>query len=108
MPSFGDVTQLTGKSGALYTFNIALKSVGFFAKPGVYVMAKDMGSNRYEFCYVGETSDMSVRPFAPEKQGCFRLFGVDCIFHLEEFDANKRKSMVSDLIQAYAPRCNTL
>lgn len=108
MPSFGDVTQLTGQSGALYTFSIAPQSVTFFAKPGVFVMAKDMGSNRYEFCYVGETADMSARPFVPEKQDCFKLFGVDCIFHLEEFDTNKRKSMVSDLIQAYAPRCNTL
>lgn len=108
MPSFGDVTQLTGQSGALYTFSIAPQSVTFFAKPGVFVMAKDMGSNRYEFCYVGETADMSARPFVPEKQDCFKLFGVDCIFHLEEFDTNKRKSMVSDLIQAYAPRCNML
>lgn len=108
MPSFDDVTQLTGRSGVLYSFNIAPQSSKFYAKPGVFVMAKDMGNNRYEFCYVGETADMSVRPFAPEKQDCFRSFGVDCIFHLEEFDANKRKRAVSDLVEAYSPRCNTL
>lgn len=106
--AYGDITQLTGRSGAVHTFYISPKSVTFRAKPGVYVMAKDVGTNRYEFCYVGETADMSVRPFAPEKLDCFNRFGVDSILHLEEFDANKRKSTVSDLVQAYAPSCNTL
>ena len=70
------------------------------------MLAKANGGGRYGFCYVGHTADMSVRPFAPEKVDCFRRFGVDRIFHLEEANADKRARMVQDLVQAYGPSCN--
>lgn len=101
-----DVTELTGRSGQKYHFFITFYSSSFFARPGVYVLGKAIGGNRYQFCYVGHTADMSVRPFAPEKADCFKRFGVDRIFHLEETDADKRAQMVQDLIQAYGPSCN--
>jgi hypothetical protein len=103
-----DFTELTGKSGEKYQFSITLYSSTFFARPGVYVLARDIGHSQYTFCYIGHTADMSVRPFAPEKLDCFRRFGVDRIFHLEEASAEKRARMVQDLLQAYAPSCNTL
>ena len=107
MTSYDDVLELTGKSGQKYVFFITFSSSTFFAKPGVYVLGKALGNNRYSFCYVGHTADMSKRPFAPEKADCFRGFGVDRIFHLEEANAEKRAKMVLDLIQAYGPVCNT-
>ena len=103
-----EVTELTGRSGQKYLFYITFHSSTFKARPGVYVLAKATGGSRYEFCYVGHTADMSVRPFAPEKADCFKRFAADRIFHLEETDANKRAQMVQDLIQAFAPSCNTL
>jgi hypothetical protein len=102
-----EITELTGKSGEKYQFFITFYSSGFFARPGVYVLAKATGNSRYSFCYVGHTADMSVRPFAPDKADCFKRFGVDRIFHLEEANAEKRARMVQDLIQAYGPSCNT-
>lgn len=104
--AYGDVTELTGKSGEKYMFSIALFRVAFFNKPGVYVLAKALEGNRYSFCYVGHTADMSVRPFALEKADCFKRFGVDRIFHLEEANADRREHMVQDIIQAYGPSCN--
>lgn len=101
-----ETTELTGRSGQTYLFYITFDSTTFKARPGVYVMAKALGGARYEFCYVGHTADMSVRPFAPEKADCFRRFGVDRIFHLEETNAERRALMVQDLIQAYGPTCN--
>lgn len=103
----GDATTLTGKGGAQYVFSIVPRSTTFQAKPGVYVMGKAMGGDRYVFCFVGETADLSKRPLSPEKQPCFNRFGVDHIFLLEEFDANRRKRIVEDLVAAYAPSCNT-
>lgn len=102
-----DVVELTGKSGEKYVFFTTFYSSAFQARPGVYVLAKALGGNRYSFCYIGETADMSVRPFAPHRVDCFKSFGVDRIFHLEEVSAEKRTRMVQDLLQAFQPICNT-
>lgn len=106
----GMVTTLTGSSGKQYMFNIHPRSTTFQAKPGVYVMARERAgvANTYEFCFVGETADLSKRPLSPDKQPCFAKFGVTLIFLIEEFDANKRATVVRDLVQAYVPGCNTL
>lgn len=101
-----EIVELTGKSGEKYAFFVTFNSSNFFARPGVYVLGKALGGSRYSFCYIGHTADMSVRPFVPEKKDCFQRFGVDRIFHLEEVNAEKRASMVQDLLQAYAPVCN--
>lgn len=101
-----EITELTGKSGEKYQFFITFYSSAFYARPGVYVLAKSIGNSQYSFCYVGHTADMSVRPFAPEKVDCFKRFGVDRIFHLEEVSAEKRARMAQDLVQAFMPICN--
>ncbi len=106
--AYGDTTTLTGSSGTQYRFTIFPKSTTFQARPGVYVMGRAAGGQRYEFCFVGQTDDLSKRPLSPDKQPCFLRFGVDHIFLIEEFDANRRAQVVQDLVQAYVPGCNTL
>jgi hypothetical protein len=101
-------TTLTGASGRQYRFTIVPRQTTFQAKGGVYVMGRDAGANRYEFCFVGEAGDLSKRPFNPDKQECFKRFGVTSIFTIEEMDANLRAQIVRDLVQAYVPSCNTL
>jgi len=106
--AYGDTTILTGASGKQYQFSIFPRSTTFQAKPGVYVMGRTAGGDRYEFCFVGETADLSKRPLSPDKQACFNRFGVNQIFLIEEFDANLRAQVVQDLVRAYVPSCNTL
>ncbi len=106
--SFSEITTLKGKSGVEYKFLIVSRHTTFQAKPGVFVMAKTLGPQNYSFCFVGQSPDLSVRPLAPaDKLACFNRFGADTIFVLEDFDASKRAQIVTDLVQAYAPACNT-
>jgi hypothetical protein len=71
-------------------------------------MGKEAGDNRYRFCFVGQTGDLSKRPLSPDKQACFAKFGVTQIFLIEELDAGRREEIVRDLVRAYMPGCNTL
>jgi hypothetical protein len=103
---FGTTTTLTGQSGAQYVFGVVPRNSIFKARPGVYVMAKRRGENKFSFCYVGQSADMSVRPLSPDKTECFNAFGTDCIFVLEELDVTRRAQIVADLVQAYRPSCN--
>jgi len=106
--AFGDTTVLTGKSGAEFTFTIFPRQSRFQPNAGLYVMGRDTGGRRFEFCFVGHTDNLSVRPFNKEKASCFSSFGVDHIFILVEPDARRRAQIAEDLIQAYVPTCNTL
>jgi hypothetical protein len=106
--AYGDTTILTGSSGKQYRFTIFPRQTTFQAKGGVYVMGRAGEGAHYDFCFVGETADLSKRPLSPDKQACFHRFGVDHIFLIEEFDERSRKEVVRDLVQAYAPSCNTL
>lgn len=99
-------TTLKGQSGAGYVFAIVPRQTAFQAKPGVYVLAKSIAPNRYSFCFVAETADLSKRPLNPDKTACFDRFGADLIFVLEEYDASKRSQIVADLLQAFQPVCN--
>ncbi len=102
----GNAMAISGRTGVKYQFLIVARHTTFQAKPGVYVMAKAKGGERYDFCFVGETADLSKRPLAPEKQACFQRHGADHIFVLEEFNADKRRQVVQDIVQAHSPPCN--
>jgi hypothetical protein len=104
--AYSDMTQLTGRSGAKYTFAIFPRMTHFQAKGGVYVMGKALGGDEFAFCFVGQSADLSVRPLNKDKTACFSRFGVDHTFVLEELNADRRAAIVEDLIQAYAPSCN--
>lgn len=104
--AFDRLATLKGKSGADYLFGVVSRQSAFQAKPGVYALAKSIGPDRYAFCFVGQSADLSKRPLNPDKTACFDRFGADLIFVLEEYDANKRAQMVTDLVQAYGPTCN--
>jgi hypothetical protein len=100
-------TKLKGKSGAEYVFAIVPRQTAFQAKPGVYALAREIGPNRYSFCFVGQSGDLSRRPLNPDKTACFDRFGANLIFVLEEVSMSKREQMVTDLLQAFQPVCNT-
>lgn len=102
----GNAMAISGRTGTKYQFLIVPRTTTFAAKPGVFVMARSKGGEKYEFCFVGETADLSKRPLSPEKQSCFNRFGVDHIFVLEEFNADKRRQVVRDIVEAHAPPCN--
>lgn len=103
---FGDTTSLLGVSGAKYEFNIFPRSTRFQPNAGVYVMGRQAEGRKFEFCFIGHSDDLSKRPFNPDKAACFREFGVDHIFIMEEPDARRRAQIVDDLIQSYVPFCN--
>lgn len=103
-----DTTTLTGSSGKQYLFDIHPRATTFLDRPGVYVMARHKEGSTYEFCFVGETADLSKRPFNPEKQACFQKFGVQFIFLIEDYDQGRRQAVVRDLVTAYVPSCNDL
>lgn len=105
--AYSEITRLTGRSGATYEFAIFPRMTTFQAKGGVYVMGKLTGKDQYAFCFVGQSGDLSVRPFNKDKTACFARFGADHTFVLEEQNADRRAAIVTDLIQAYAPSCNT-
>lgn len=105
--SVDQLASLKGKSGVDYVFAVVPRQTAFQAKPGVYALAKSIGPNRYSFCYVGQSADLSKRPLVADKTACFDRFGANLIFLLEEYDASKRTQMVNDLVQAYGPSCNT-
>jgi hypothetical protein len=104
--AYNEMIRLTGKTGAVYEFAIFPRMTFFQPKGGVYVMGKLLEKDRYAFCFVGQSADLSVRPFNKDKTPCFARFGVDHIFVLEELNADRRAAIVEDLIQAYAPSCN--
>lgn len=106
--AYAEPTLLTGRSGAQYQFTIFERRSTFKPKGGVYIMGRGEGDRRYAFCFVGQTGDMSARPFNPDKTACFDAFRVDHILVLDEDNANRRAQIVDDLIQAYAPSCNTI
>ena len=102
--------MLTGKSGEKYIFSIWLRETTFNAKGGVYVMARGLDGIRKDFnaIYIGETADMSKRPFVADRVPCFNQHGVDHIFSLDEPNAARRKAIADDLIQAMSPICNRI
>jgi hypothetical protein len=104
----GDVTVLTGRSGAQFHFMIHPRQQRFVARGGVFVLGRSEGADRYAFCYVGESADISVRPFVKDKEACFNAFRADHVFMLDEQSAARRAEIVADLIAAYAPSCNTI
>lgn len=99
---------LTGSSGEQYWFTIWRRDTYFQARAGVYVMARSLGGRDFTVIYVGETSDMSKRPFVADRVPCFNQHGVDHIFTLDEQDAARRKKISDDLIQAITPVCNRI
>lgn len=104
--AYGDTTNLIGISGAQYVFTIFPRATHFKPNAGVYVMGRDVGDRRFEFCFVGQTGDLSVRPLKQDKIACFNSFGVDHIFIMEEPDERRRAQITDDLLQSYVPFCN--
>ncbi|HVV34485.1 MAG TPA: hypothetical protein VHC73_14750 [Vitreimonas sp.] len=99
---------LTGRSGAQHTFAIWHRDTRFQARGGVYIMARLETFPEFTMIYIGETADLSKRPFVKERVPCFNQHRVDRIFTLDEQDAAKRKAIADDLLQAIMPVCNQL
>jgi|SRR5262245_3633687 len=103
---FGGTATLTGRSGTGYEFTVFPRFTTFKPNGGVFVMGRQTGAETFEFCFIGQTADLSVRPLQPDKTSCFQRFGVDHIFIIEEPDAASRAKVAADLIGAYQPSCN--
>jgi hypothetical protein len=97
---------LTGRSGEQHTFAVWRRETRFQARGGVYVMARREAYPNFVIAYIGETGDMSKRPFVKDRVPCFNQHGVDRIFTLDEQDAKRRKAIADDLIAAISPPCN--
>jgi hypothetical protein len=103
-----DHVTLAGNSGAKHVFAVWRRNTTFQARGGVYVMARGEGWPKFTIVYVGETPDMSKRPFVKDRIPCFNQHGVDYVFTLDEQHASRRKAIADDLIQAISPVCNRL
>ena len=103
-----DLVTLAGRSGEQYTFAIWKRDTHFHPRGGVYAMARNIVGRNFNIIYIGETEDMSKRPFVKERLPCFNQHGVDHIFTLDEQDAKRRKAIAADLLQAISPVCNRL
>lgn len=106
--TFGDITTLTGRSGAQYQFGIHPRQTRFIAKGAVFAIGRAEADNRYGLCYIGQTGDLSVRPFVKDKESCFNAFGADHVLLLDEQNPTRRAEIAADLVAAYTPSCNTI
>ena len=102
--------KLTGRSGRTLEFEIHPRGDAFKPLAAVYFLAKRIpfaeGEAEYTWIFVGETSDLSKRPFDDAHKPCIDAHEANCIcLHLED-DANARTAAVADLRQAYSPPCN--
>lgn len=101
-------STLTGRSGERYAFTIWSRQTTFQAKGGVYAMARHVEGERYDIIFLGETGDLSKRPFNKDRVPCFNQNGADHIFCLDEQNAARRAAIVADLLQAMQPVCNRI
>jgi hypothetical protein len=109
MPKLGTVL-LKGASGRAYEFEVFPRADAFKPLGAVFFFAKripitERGAE-YTWVYVGETHDISQRPFDESHKTCIdqREANTVCL-HMEE-DAATRSGMVTDLRHAYLPPCN--
>lgn len=99
---------LAGRSGERYTFAVWPRQTRFAAKGGVYAMARHIAGERYDIIFIGETGDLSRRPFQKDRVPCFNQNGADHILCLDEQSAARRAAIVADLLQAMQPVCNRI
>jgi len=109
MPKLGSL-NLKGGSGRTYEFEIHPRGDAFKALAAVYFLAKRIPfagrEAEYSWIYLGETKDLSKRPFDDAQKPCIDEHEANCVcLHMED-DAEARAAAFADLRQIFSPPCN--
>src|SRR5438477_5083085 len=109
MPKLGTVA-LIGASEKRYEFSVYLREDAFKPLGAVYFLAKRIpfaeGEAEYTWIYVGESPDISKRPFNAAQKPCIDQHEANSVcLHLLD-DAQARALAVRDLGRTFAPPCN--
>ena len=109
MAEYGTST-FTGSSGAKYEFTAFSRDTKFKAVGAVYFMTRRLkrsdGGFRHAQIYVGETGDLSKRPFNRQRKVCFDKKGANCVCIFLESSKSKRLKIEAGLRSKYNPPCN--
>ncbi len=111
MPKLGTVL-LKGVSGRDYELDVYPRADAFKPLRAVYVLAKRIPITgreaEYTWIFVGETDDISRRPFDEAHKSCIDRHEANSVCLLLEDDPKRRAAIVADLQRAYEPPCNEL
>jgi hypothetical protein len=109
MPKLGTM-RLNGASGKTYELEIFPRADLFKPLGAVYFLAKRIpfaeGEAEYTWIYVGQSEDISRRPFDESPKACIDEHEANCVCLLIEPDRATRLAIATDLAGAYAPPCN--
>jgi hypothetical protein len=102
---------LTGKSGAIYRFQVWSLETPLKAVPAAYIVTRraqensNYNSAAHEIVYIGEASSLAD-PFATASDfNCFRKHGANCICIHRVEDDRRRREVAQDLALAHGTPC---
>ena len=105
-----DQVTLAGHSGERYDFRIYVWATKFKAVSGVYVVAArtiEPGQRaKYEPLFVGVATDLSAALKDHLRDECFQMYLGNVVGVLKEENAERRATILADLLEALAPPCN--
>ncbi len=109
MAKLGTV-KFRGASGTEYAFTAYSRNHVFEPVGAVYFVTRrersEQGTHGHIRIYLGQTGDLSHRPFNPHKEPCFDEHGAGCICVYPEASESVRVNIESDLVHAFKPPCN--
>ncbi len=109
MPKLGTVL-LKGASGRAYELEVFPRADAFKPLGAVFFLAKRIPvterSVDYTWIYVGETHDLSQRPFDESHKACVDRHEANTVCLYMEEDPAQRSSVATDLQRALTPPCN--
>jgi hypothetical protein len=110
MAKLGTMT-LKGASGNAYEFGVYPRTDTFKSIGGLYFLTvrtpkPDGTGGTHSWVYVGETGDLSKRPFNHHRKACFDRRGANAVLIHVESDPTTRLTIETDLRRAYDPPCN--
>jgi hypothetical protein len=105
-----DEVEFAGRSGRRYGFRVYVWDTRFKAVPGIYVVASrtlEPGqAAQYAALYVGEAADLSAALEDHPRDECFQMYYANVVGVLKEDDAEKRASILADLLGGLTLPCN--
>ena len=100
------ILELTGKSGAIYNFEIFSNRLKFKQVAAVYAVTKLDRQGNHAPIYIGKTNDLEDNFIFHRKQTCFDKKGATHIcVHLDS-TGESRKAKEADPLAAYDWPCN--
>lgn len=98
--------SVRGVTGNSYQFQVFEWGTRFKSISAVYVIIRQKLSGHYAILYTGQTSDLSNRFDAHNKQACFDRHCKTHIGVMPESSEAKRLAVEADIIAAHHPVCN--